>query len=83
MANNVFPPDWDYPDLGCELAPSCLHCPLPRCRYDDTSRRPSKRRRDEEIWHLWAHQGHTVSQLAARFGLSRRSVHRILRKGAP
>jgi hypothetical protein len=23
-----------YPDRGCELAPRCLECPLPRCRFD-------------------------------------------------
>lgn len=23
-----------YPDNGCELAPRCLECHLPRCRFD-------------------------------------------------
>lgn len=23
-----------YPDRGCDLAPACLKCPLPVCRYD-------------------------------------------------
>ena len=23
-----------YEDTGCEVAPSCLRCPLPMCRYD-------------------------------------------------
>ena len=24
-----------YQDTGCELAPSCLNCPLARCKYDE------------------------------------------------
>ena len=29
-------PIYDYfPDKGCSVAPSCLNCPLPFCRYDD------------------------------------------------
>lgn len=24
-----------YRDTGCSLAPRCLECPLPRCRYDE------------------------------------------------
>lgn len=24
----------NFRDAGCEIAPSCLACPLPRCRYD-------------------------------------------------
>ncbi len=28
-------PQWfTYRDDGCELAPSCLRCPLPICKYD-------------------------------------------------
>jgi len=23
-----------YPDRGCNLAPSCLDCPLPQCKHD-------------------------------------------------
>ena len=23
-----------YRDTGCELAPACLSCPLPQCKYD-------------------------------------------------
>jgi len=23
-----------YQDTGCDLAPSCLNCPFPSCRYD-------------------------------------------------
>lgn len=32
MAGMVF--EHVYADTGCELAPSCLRCPLPACRYD-------------------------------------------------
>lgn len=29
----------DHPDKGCSLAPRCLECPLPRCRYDPVNGR--------------------------------------------
>ena len=27
-----------FEDTGCEVAPACLACPLPRCKYDMTGR---------------------------------------------
>ena len=35
-AGTAVAPSYDYfPDNGCSIAPSCLNCPLPFCRYDD------------------------------------------------
>lgn len=31
---DAFPDDYDYQDTGCDIAPSCLRCPLEFCRYD-------------------------------------------------
>ncbi|MFQ5874543.1 MAG: hypothetical protein ACE5JL_12185, partial [Dehalococcoidia bacterium] len=76
-----------YRDDGCEVSPSCLRCPLPRCRYDDPGwlRREAKARRDREVLTAHRSEGLGPSELARRFGLSRRTIHRILRmqKRAP
>ena len=32
----VVPTFASHPDDGCELAPSCLRCELPKCQYDMT-----------------------------------------------
>lgn len=67
-----------YPDDGCEAYPSCLNCPLPRCVYDEPQKRQLQRLRDEEVREL--HQeGREVEALASQFGISRRTVYRILR----
>ena len=29
------PEETHYRDTGCELAPSCLQCPMERCVYDE------------------------------------------------
>ena len=38
----------DYRDEGCELAPECLACPLPRCRHDDPGWLPARGQGEEE-----------------------------------
>jgi hypothetical protein len=72
-----------YRDEGCDLYPSCLTCPLPRCRYDKPggARAILNLRRDREIRRLRRRQGLPVDMLARRYGVSRRTVFRILRKG--
>jgi hypothetical protein len=74
-----------YRDEGCDLYPSCLTCPLPRCRYDKPggARAIFNVRRDREIRRLRRGQGLSVDMLARRYGVSRRTVFRILRKGRP
>ena len=69
-----------YQDNGCDLHPSCLTCPLPRCRYDDPGwlQREERGQRDTEVLKLRAKQSLPVPELAARFGVSTRTVHRIL-----
>lgn len=78
------PEESDYPDLGCELAPACLTCPFPRCRYDEPAprRNSAKLTRNGEILRLHQREGKSISELARRFGLSKRSIHRILRRAA-
>ncbi len=71
-----------YADTGCEASMSCLECPLPRCRFDDPAwyQAYKLRERDEEI--AWACQYENLQafEVANRFGISVRTVHRALRR---
>ena len=73
-----------YPDNGCDLHPSCLTCPLPRCRYDDPGwlQREERGQRDTELLELNAKHSLPVPELAAHFGVSTRTVHRVLSRRA-
>ena len=77
----MLPENAAYPDTGCDLFASCLRCPLARCRYDSTPgglRRLKTEARDREIA-LIRHRYRTpISALAATYGLTRRSIFRIL-----
>ncbi|MBI2908094.1 MAG: helix-turn-helix domain-containing protein [Chloroflexi bacterium] len=77
---DLLPEQTEYRDEGCNLAPSCLGCPFERCRYDDWERHPAKSLRDSHIVMLRA-QGAPPAELAQRFRLSRRTIHRILKRG--
>lgn len=70
----------DYADTGCDLYPSCLRCPLPKCRYDDPGGAAAMLRpgRDASILRLAGEDGMTVDSLARMFGLSRRTIFRVL-----
>jgi len=76
------PEQMHFPDDGCDLHPRCLSCPLPRCKYDDPVgvRRSLTLARDEEIMRLRVGEGLSINALASRFGLSRRTIFRILRR---
>lgn len=68
-----------YRDDGCEVNPSCLTCPLPRCRYEEPGglRGLLNGYRDRQIVEMRM-SGTPVEELAERFGVSRRTVFRIL-----
>ena len=70
-----------YRDVGCEVSESCLQCPLPQCRYDDPGwlRRQIKEKRDRQVIEAHEGEGLAPSELAKRFGVSRRTIHRILK----
>ena len=78
---DALPEHIHYRDNGCDLYPSCLNCPLPRCRYEEPGGAPAMLRtgRDATIVRLSREQGLSVDELAARFGLSRRTIFRVLR----
>ena len=76
----TLPEDADYRDTGCDLSPSCLQCPLPQCRYDEPGglRAPLNRTRDHEIHRLRFDHGVSPPDLARRFGISLRTICRVL-----
>lgn len=67
-----------YKDQGCSLAPSCLNCPLPRCRYDAPQAAAGIAR-----WHRFDvvaafEGGETLESLAERFGVRTIDVWRVV-----
>ena len=80
---DALPEFFPYRDEGCEVAPSCLRCPLLQCKYDDPLAYQSRKRgqRDEAVMDARKQEGATITELARRFDLSIRTVHRILARG--
>lgn len=80
---DALPENTEYRDGGCDLYPSCLRCPLPQCRYDDPGGASAMLRmgRDATILRLAERERVPVDRLAAMFGLSRRTVFRVLAAG--
>jgi transposase-like protein len=71
-------------DTGCEFAPSCLKCPLARCKHDDPVAARAARldmggaARAREL-----HEGgRTIDEIADTIGVSRRTVFRWLERRA-
>ena len=77
---DALPEHLDYRDEGCDLFPSCLECPLPRCRYDVPGgvRTLVNRERDHQMRALRFDAGLSVDDIADRFQVSRRTVFRAL-----
>lgn len=73
------PENTRYRDDGCDVNPTCLTCPLPRCRYEEPGglRALLNEYRDRQILKLRT-KGVPVDDLAGRFGISRRTVFRVL-----
>ena len=75
------PPEYcHYRDEGCDLAQSCLNCPFPRCVYEIPRGRQHflKGRRNQQILQQH-HQGKDVKELAMSFGISQRTIQRVLK----
>ena len=71
-----------YRDEGCDLFPACLRCPLPQCRYDEPGRlqREARQGRDREVLRLACQGRRSPGELAVVFGMSVRTVYRILKR---
>ncbi len=68
-----------YRDEGCRYWHACLTCPFPRCVFEEAGgpARALRTWRDREIRRCFA-RGERVPAIAGRFGLTRRSVYRIV-----
>jgi len=67
----------EYIDDGCDLFPSCLHCPLAKCRYDQPGKQTGKQLRNREMIRLYT-EGTGINELAQRFAVSKRTVYRVI-----
>jgi len=77
---DLLPEYCQYQDDGCDLFPICLCCPFPRCRYDDPGRKhKGKELRNEEMLRL-LEEGKGIREVAQRFGVSKRTVYRVMRR---
>ena len=81
---DALPEHTSYADTGCDIHESCLTCPLPRCRYDEPggARKLLSDERDRTILAL-RREGRPISVIATRFGVSRRTVFRVLAHSRP
>ena len=79
VRRDTLPEQTGYRDDGCDIHPACLTCPLPRCRYEEKGglRAMINAYRDQQIAGL-RDAGVTAEELSERFGLSRRTIFRIL-----
>lgn len=70
-----------YQDDGCEFSDACLDCPFPECVYAQPGGRQQwlKGLRDREVRQLHT-QGKGVKELAEMFGVSQRTIQRILKR---
>ena len=68
------------PDDGCEIAPSCLRCPLPQCKYDDPGgvARARKQARDQQVLDAYYSGGMSWDELVRKYHLSERTLRRII-----
>lgn len=78
---DCLPEEVDWRDEGCEVFPSCLNCPLPRCleeqpRGKQMLRMRARARRMVEM----RQQGKSVAEIACHFGVSQRTVQREIKK---
>ena len=76
---DALPEHTQYADTGCDVHPSCLTCPLVRCRYDEPggARKLFSEDRDRAIVSM-QREGVPVGAIARRFGVSKRTVFRAL-----
>jgi hypothetical protein len=79
---DAVPEFYRYEDTGCEVSPSCLHCPLPRCKYDDPAWYQKHRRlaKDLKVLTIMQLEDLTVEEAAERFSVTVRTIFRIMRR---
>ncbi len=81
MLEEDLPPEFTrYRDEGCEHAVRCLDCPFDTCLYEKPGgkERFFKSRRNGEIVKRHT-EGKTTAEIAAGFGVSERTIQRIVK----
>lgn len=71
-------------DTGCELSPSCLRCPLVRCKYDEPKASRAEVAAAKDMTQVaraasLREEGLKVAQIAEEMHLSKRTIHRLLK----
>ena len=68
-------------DTGCDVAPACLACPLPKCRYDMPGGIGAIRRQAFMLARAQEINAERMNpeEAAKRYGVSLRTVYRWLR----
>jgi hypothetical protein len=80
-SEDLKPEHCNYVDEGCDLSPSCLDCPFPRC----VEELPLSRQklgieyRNREIVRLYQREKKNVRDLARQFHIHVRTIERILK----
>ena len=66
-------------DDGCEVSPSCLDCPLSRCKHDAPKWYSwhSRRAQDYRVWEAVRRLGLSTREAADRFKTTPRTIYRI------
>ena len=75
MRADAYPEGVKYPDTGCEVAPSCLSCPLEVCIHDSHGQ-AKVRLRDTRIVKMDG----TDREIADTVGVSVRTVYRARKR---
>ena len=77
---DLLPEEVSWRDEGCELFPSCLNCPLPRCIEEQPRERQRLRMkvRNRRMAEL-RNGGSSINEIAELFGVSQRTVQRALK----
>lgn len=80
---NAIEPHYNRSEDGCSASPTCLTCPLPKCRYElaqGQQRVALTQQRDSMIRKV-RKKGASIATIAAAASLSERTIHRILFRG--
>ena len=82
VRTDTLPENINYRDDGCEVSISCLVCPLPICKFDDPGwlQRARRQSRDEAMISARRAESLSVAEIADRFEVSTRTVHRVLKQ---
>ena len=81
VSSDTLPEHIRYRDVGCELHPHCLTCPLPVCKEEATQGVRSIRAHMRGLQvALLRSEGYTVEWIAQVMGITERSVWKALEK---